>query len=448
MKAKPEDRTDRVPPHDLGAEAAVLGAMLLSADALTVGLGLLSAGDFYKPAHGHVFDAAARLAARGEPVDAVSVATELAGQQLLETIGGRAVLTDLLSDTPSTANVGRYARTVADTKLLRDLIGAGDEIRDLAYDWPDDATETLDAAQSRLFALGAHRRHGAAVPAGAALGEWLVELEALQAGEGPVGQPTGWVDLDTMLLGLHAGQLITVAARPSMGKTAWGLALALEVAKRTGTTAAFVSAEMGLRDLLTRMVANAAQVDSQSLRSGRVGDIDMARVVSTIAASQDLPLYIIDDPAASLGSIRAECRRLVNSAGLGLVVVDYLQLLDGEAGAENRQVEVATLCRGLKRLARELAVPVVCLAQLNRNLEVRANKRPSLADIRESGEVENSSDVVIGLYRDEYYNPESEDRGVLEVIVLKQRNGPVGTVRLAYNERYGSIRNFTRQEAF
>lgn len=441
----------RTPPHDLSAEAAVLGAMLMSRDAIAAAAETATVEDFYKPAHGTLFAAICALEGRGEPVDAVTVSAELARTGGSEQVPDNA-LTTLMADAPGTRNAGHHARMVADLSLLRRLIGAAAEINELGYGPTDNVADVVDQAEALVFALAsAGRLREDLRTLGSTLGEWYDRMEARAEGGELAGVPTGWSDLDDMLLGLHPGQLVTIAGRPGMGKSALAAWLSAQVAAATGPVLV-VNVEMSLAELQDRYVASSATVDLQQVRRAAMSPADWDRIHAAVGRLEGLPLYVEAVPDASLLTIRALARRAASKHGgqLALVIVDYLQLVTPPARGrhENRQVDVAEISRGLKRLALELGVPVVALAQINRGVEARSDKRPMLADLRESGAVENDSDVVAFLYRDEYYDPMSDDRGVLEVIVAKQRNGPTGTVRLAYDARYGRISNLTRlQEA-
>lgn len=445
--------TARIAPNDLHAEASLLGAMLLSRDAITAGAEIAAAGDFYKPAHANVFDAIVALDARGEPCDPVTVADELKRAKLLDASGGPAALITLQANTPAIGNAGRYARIVADLALLRRLIDVGDSVKEFGYSLTTDAAGAVDQAEALLFALAAGGRGRSELRTlGETLGEWYDRMEARAASGELGGVPTGWADLDEMLLGLHAGQLVTIAARPAMGKSAMSAWLSAQVAASSGPVLV-VNVEMSLAELQDRYVASGATVDLQHVRKAQMSPSDWERIHAAVGRLEHLPLYVEAVHDATLLTIRSLARRVAAKHGgqLALVVVDYMQIvtpLSVGRGPENRQVAVAEIADGLKRMALEMKVPVVALAQINRGVESRADKRPMLSDLRESGAVEQSSDVVAFLYRDEYYDPiGSKDKGVLEVIVAKQRNGPTGTVRLAYDARYGRFMDLTRQEA-
>lgn len=429
----------RIPPQNLQAEASLLGAMLLSRVAIDVAIGFLTPDDFYKPAHGHVFEAIVGLHARGLPADPTTVADDLTRAQRLDSIGGPATLTSLQAATPATSNAERYARIVADHSALRRLIGVAGEIAELGYQVPDDVAATIDEARNLLDAVADPNPPGA-VPLSGTMDDYRVTLEARKANDEPQGVLSGLADLDELVAGFRPGQLVTICGRTSMGKSAVGGQLAIN-ADEGGHATLVASVEMGMEELQDRYLSTVSQVHTTDLRSGRISDRDWDRVETGLARLADSNIYVLDNPSASVPIIRSAARRVTD---LGVIIVDYLQLLTPSKRRDNRQVEVSEITAALKRLARDLNVPVIALAQLNRDVEQRRDKRPMLSDLRESGAIEQDSDVVLGLYRDEYYNPESSDRGTLEIIVLKQRSGPVGKARVYYDATTGVIANMAR----
>ncbi|MHB1488595.1 MAG: replicative DNA helicase [Acidimicrobiales bacterium] len=435
----------RVPPHNLEAEESLLGAMVLSRDAIATASETTKAEDFYKPAYGHVYEAITSLYGQGEPVDPVTVADELSRAGLLEAIGGKAVLVSLLANTPAISNAGRYATIVAEHALLRRLIGAANEIAELGYDMPDDVTAAVDRAESLVFEVAERRMSNTVVPIIELLGETLDRIEALyERGESITGVPTGYKDLDECLSGLQPSNLVIVGARPAMGKTAFALGMAAHAAMEAHTSVLFFSLEMNHLEITQRLLCSEARVDSTRMRNGKLLESDWPKISHAIGRLGEAPIFIDDNPNVTIMDIRAKSRRLKARSGLGLVVIDYLQLMSGRMSAENRQVEVSEISRGLKILARELEVPVVALSQLSRGLEMRADKRPMLADLRESGSLEQDADVVMFLYRDEVYDRESADRGTAEVIVSKHRNGPTAVAHLAFLNDYTRFANMAR----
>ena len=435
----------RVPPHNLQAEQSVLGAILLSRDALEDTIEHLNPDDFYKPAHGHVYDAVMALYGSGEPVDAVTVAEALQTAGLLEELGGPAALLDLQQTTPAIGNAAHYARIVADKAQLRRLARAGTDITELAYSNPDDVAAAVDNSETVVFALADQRTTNTTRDSKAALHEAidLIEHRAETAGQ-ITGNPTGFADLDNMTAGLQPNALYVIGARPAMGKSAMAMQLASATAA-TGRPVLFFSLEMSVAELTIRRLCTEALVDSSRVRVGAIGDPEWTRISHAVGRLGEQPFFIDDNPATTVMDIRAKARRIKQRHGdLGLVIIDYVQLMTGRAKSESRQVEVSEISRGLKVLAREIQAPVVALAQLNRSLEQRHDKRPILSDLRESGALEQDADVVAFLYRDEVYDDNSHDKGVAEVIVAKHRNGPTGKVRLAWRGQYTRFDNMAR----
>jgi replicative DNA helicase len=435
----------RVPPHNLEAEESLLGAMLLSRDAIASAVETCSADDFYKPAHGHIFEAITNLYGHGEPADPVTVADELRRADLLETIGGVGILSSLQANTPATSNAARYARIVEEHALLRRLIGVAGEIAEMGYSVPEDIAQVVDEAETLVFKVAQRRVADTLKPIKELLEESLDRLEALfDRGEAITGVPTGYLDLDEQLAGLQPSNLLIVGARPGMGKTSFALGMVANAAMEAQTPVLFFSLEMSHSEISQRLLCAEARVDATRMRNGRLHESDWPKITHAIGRLAEAPIFIDDNPNVTVMDIRAKARRMKSRDGLGLVVVDYLQLMSGRARAENRQVEVSEISRSLKILARELEVPVVALSQLSRNLEMRADKRPVLADLRESGSLEQDADVVMFIYRDELYDPESSDRGTAEVIVAKHRNGPTGKTQLAFLDHYTRFANMAR----
>jgi len=437
----------RVPPHSLSAEESLLGAMLLSKDAIAAATEVGIAGDdFYKPAHGHIFDAICGLYARGEPVDPVTVAESLRRQELLDAIGGTAILVTLQASTPATTSAAKYARIVEEHALLRRLIGVAGDIAETAYGVPDDVVAAIDRAESMVYQVAQRRVTDSMARIGDLLDDNLNRLEALyERGEAITGVPTGYADLDDILAGLQPANLVVVGARPAMGKTAFSVGMATHAAVEARRPALVFSLEMSQLEVSQRILCAEARVDSSRVRTGKLTPADWSKIAHAAGRLGEAPIYIDDNANVTVMDIRAKARRLRSQLGdLGLIVIDYIQLMTGRSGAESRQVEVSEISRNLKILARELETPVVALAQLNRQLEQRADKRPMLSDLRESGSLEQDADIVLFLYRDEVYNPDSQDRGTAEVLVAKHRNGPVGKVRLAWLDHYTKFANMAK----
>ena len=433
----------RVPPHNLEAEESLLGAMLLSRDAISVATETrVETSDFYKPAHAHIYDAILALYALGEPVDPVTVAEELRRVDLIDALGGRATLLRLQAQTPASANAVHYAKIVNELALLRRLIAVAGDIAEMGYTDTGEVIETLDRAESLVFEVAQHRVTDSMTNVHDALQMTLDQLESLFGSDGEItGARTGYTELDNMLLGLQPSNLIVVAARPGAGKTAFALGAAASVAMTARRPVMFFSMEMGVLELTKRLLAAEARVELRRLQTGNIPTDDWTRLSHGVGRLGEAPLFIDDNPHCTVMEMRAKARRVkARNGDLGLIVVDYLQLMTPSTSrrSENRQVEVAEISRGLKILARELDCPVMALSQLNRQLEYRQDKRPMLADLRESGSLEQDADVVMFLYRDDMYNPNSEDRGMAEVIVSKHRNGPTGVTKLSFAS------NFTR----
>jgi replicative DNA helicase len=377
----------RVPPHNLQAEESLLGAMLLSKEAVSIASETLTADNFYKPAHAHIFDAISSLAAIGEPADPVTVAEELSRAGLLEAAGGPATLVTLQASTPAVSNAARYARIIEEHALLRRLIGVAGEIAEMSYGLPDDVTKTVDQAESMVFEVAQRRNTDSLMSLSDLLGANLDHLEdVVGRGQSITGMPTGFLDLDELLSGLQPNALYVVGARPSMGKTALALGMASNAAIESHRPVLLFSLEMGQLELTQRLLCAEARVDSRKVRTGQLSESDWGKIAHATGRLAEAPIWIDDNPNVTVMEIRSKARRLRSRLGdLGLIVVDYLQLMTGRSNAENRQVEVSEISRGLKILARELECPVVALSQLSRQLEMRADKRPMLADLRESG---------------------------------------------------------------
>ncbi len=445
---RPAQSGPRIPPHNLEAEESLLGAMLLSADAASAAMEICGPADFYKPAHAHIFSAVSALFERGEPVDAVTVTDELQRAGLLDAIGDPAILVSLQANTPSIANAVHYAKIVEEHSLLRRLVGVAGEIAEIGYSVPEDVTGAVDEAEQMVFNVAQRRTVESVRPIRELLEPAFERIEEMSNRHDTVtGLRTGYVDLDEMLAGLQPASLTIVGARPSMGKTSFALGMVTHVGVESRRPVLLFSLEMGHLELTQRILSSEARVDSHRLRTGNIYDADWPKVSRAYAQLSDAPIYIDDNPNATVMDIRGRARRLKKAEGdLGLVVVDYLQLMTGRARAENRQVEVAEISRGLKILARELEVPVVALSQLSRGLESRQDKRPMLSDLRESGSLEQDADVVLFLYREEAYDPEApiDRRGVAEVIVSKHRNGPTGSVHLVFLSQYARFDNMKK----
>lgn len=436
----------RIPPQNLQAEESILGAMLLSRDAIVDAIEAVHAEDFYKPAHQHIFDAITTLYSAGEPADVVTVADELARAGLIEGIGGGNALLALQTNTPAVTNAAKYSAIVHEHAQLRRLIRVAGDIAELGYSGPDDVVKAIDSAEAMVYNLAQGRNTDTLVEIRSLLDANLDRLEQLyELGDTITGTPSGYLDLDEILSGLQPSALIVVGARPAVGKTAFALGMVTHAALEANRPVLFFSLEMGQQEISSRILCSEARVDATRVRNGKLGEEDWSRISHAVGRLAEAPIWIDDNPAITVMEIRAKARRLKSRVGdLGLVVVDYLQLMTGRGSAESRQVEVAEISRGLKVLARELECPVVALSQLSRQLELRQDKRPMLADLRESGSIEQDADVVLFLYRDELYNSDSPDVGTAEVLVAKHRSGPTGMVRLAFLPRFTRFANMAR----
>jgi replicative DNA helicase len=441
-----DNPSGRTPPSNLQAEASLLGAMLLSRDAIADAIEIVSAEHFYKPAHMHVYEAVLSLYSAGEPADPITVGEELNRAGLLDAIGGVGLLVDLQATTPAISSAAKYARIVHECAMLRQLIGVAHEIAEIGYSRPDDVVKAVDTAESLMYEVGQGRVSDTLKQIRDLLDDNLDRLEQLyERGDTITGTPSGYTDLDDLLSGLQPNALVVVGARPAMGKTAFGLGMAAHAAIEARRPVMVFSLEMSQLELSQRLLCAESRVDSKNVRDGKLTEADWKKISHGVGRLAEAPIWIDDNPNTTVMDIRAKARRLKSKVGdLGLIIVDYLQLMTGRSSAENRQVEVAEISRNLKILARELEVPVVALSQLSRTLETRADKRPMLADLRESGSIEQDADVVLFIYRDEVYHPETSDLGTAEILVAKHRNGPTGVVRLAFLPHYTRFANMAR----
>ena len=441
----------RVPPHSLEAEQAVLGGLMLSGEAWAKIADKLTERDFYRRDHQLMYRAIGELSEKGMPCDAVTLGEWFDAQGLAESVGGTRYVLELANSTPSAANIVAYAEIVREKSVLRQLIDAGMEITGDGFR-PEgrSSQELVESAEQKVFQIaeaGSRGRQGF-VPMRSAVKEAFRLLQERYESRSPItGLPTGFNDLDYKTAGLQAGDLIIIAARPSMGKTALSLNIAEYAAIKTGKAAAVFSMEMSSSQLAFRLISSLGRINQQHLRTGELADEEWPRVTSAITMLSEAKIFIDDTPSLSPMELRARARRLKREHDLGLIVVDYLQLMSGNnaKAQENRATEISEISRSLKALAKELQVPVIALSQLNRSLEQRTDKRPVMADLRESGAIEQDADVIVFIYRDEYYNPESNEKGIAEIIIGKQRNGPTGTVKLTFLGQYTRFENFANE---
>jgi len=433
----------RVPPHSIEAEQSVLGGLLLDNQAWDRIGDMISDTDFYRDEHKRIYRKIRSLLERGKPADVVTVAEALDAAGESEHTGGLAYLGELASNTPSAANIRRYAEIVRERAILRQLVSAADEIAGNALNpLGRDAKTLLDEAEAKVFEIaekGSRNTEGF-VHINPLLTQVVERIQELHDRDNPsdiTGIPTGFLDLDQKTSGLQPGDLIIVAGRPSMGKTAFALNIAENVATLAGLPVGVFSMEMGGAQLATRMMASIGRLDSHKVRTGRLSDDDWSNLSMALGKLHEAPIYIDETGGLNPVDLRARARRLHRQCGkLGLIVIDYIQLMSSARQNENRATEVSEISRSIKSLAKELSVPIIALSQLSRKVEERNDKRPMMSDLRESGAIEQDADVIMMLYRDEYYKPDSPDKGVAEVIIGKQRNGPTGTVRLAFLGQY------------
>jgi replicative DNA helicase len=428
---------ERTPPHDLAAEQCVLGGMLMSKDAISDVMEVIRPADHYRPAHQIVHEAILELYGRGEPADPVTVSDLLAKRGELARVGGGAYLHTLIASVPTAANAGYYARIVRERAILRRLVEVGTRIVQLGYAGDGDADELVDRAQAEIYGVTERRVSEDFLPLSEIMPGALDEIEAIGSRGGVMtGVPTGFANLDALTNGLHAGQMVVIAARPAIGKSTLALDLARAAAVKHRLATVMFSLEMSRNEITMRLLSAEARVPLHAMRTGQMGEEDWTRLARRMSEVVDSPLFIDDSPNMSMMEIRAKCRRLKQRHDLRMVIVDYLQLMSSPRRVENRQQEVSDMSRSLKLLAKEIDVPVVAISQLNRGPEQRNDKRPLLSDLRESGSIEQDSDVVILLHREDAYERESPRAGEADLIVAKHRNGPTTTVTVAFQGHY------------
>jgi replicative DNA helicase len=431
------DDFERTPPHDVAAEQCVLGGMLLSKDAISDVIEVIRPADHYRPAHQLIHEAILDLYGRGEPADAITVANELTRRGEIARVGGGPYLHTLIASVPTAANAGYYARIVRERAILRRLVEAGTRIVQFGYAGEADADDLVDRAQAEVYSVTDRRTSEDYHSLSEIMPGALDEIEAIGSRGGILtGVPTGFSDLDALTNGLHPGQMIVIAARPAVGKSTLALDFARAAAIKNGLATVLFSLEMARNEITMRLLSAEARVGLSTMRTGQMNDDDWARLARRMSEVADAPLFIDDSPNMSLMEIRAKCRRLKQRHDLKFVIVDYLQLMSSPKRVENRQQEVSEMSRSLKLLAKELEVPVMALSQLNRGPEQRTDKKPLLSDLRESGSIEQDSDVVILLHREDMYERESPRAGEADLIVAKHRNGPTATVTVAFQGHY------------
>lgn len=440
---------DRVPPHSLEAEVSVLGAALLSRAAATEIVELLNPEDFYRSAHRIVFESIQDLMNKSDPVDPVTLLDHLVATDRLDQVGGAVAVQGLAAAVPTAANASYYARIVSDKALMRKVIEAGTEIVGIGYEPTEDPKAAVNQAESVMFDVAEGRVASEAVPLSELLNPAFEEIERrYKLGDDVIGLPTGFKLLDRITSGFQPQQLIVLAARPAMGKTTLAMSMAHYMTAQLKRPVAFFTLEMSKEEIVMRMLSSEAMIDGKRIKTGQLEDTDWRKLADALGTLADAPLYIDDSPNITMLEIMSKCRRLKQRGGLDLIIVDYLQLMSSHKKVENRQQEVAEISRAMKMLAKELNIPVIALSQLNRGVETRTDKRPMLADLRESGSVEQDADIVMFVYRDEVYDPESPDQGVAELIISKHRNGATGTVKLAFLGHVTKFANLARGPGF
>ena len=445
--AEPENLIGVVPPHSREAEISVLGAMLQDGTAVLRAMELLNAEDFYLPEHKEIFRVMADLNRDHSPIDLVTMHAELSRRGTLEGIGGTENLMRIMNAVPASANVKAYIDIVREKSTLRKLIDACRKISAECYKQQAPVSETLTAAEKAIFDIVMNRADGEALqPLGEVVIRTYDQIEQLAKLHGAIaGVPTGFIDLDSLLTGLHSGEMVVVGARPSMGKTSFAMNIAAYASLNKGKKVAVFTLEMPREQIAMRILCSDARVDMQRVRKGTLTNDDWMKLANSLTPMVAAPMYIDDTAGITPSQLRSRCRRLMMDKGLDLVVIDYLGLMRADGRVESRQLEVSEISRQLKAIALDLKVPVVACAQLSRANKDRQDKRPLLSDLRDSGSIEQDADVVMFLHREEYYNKETEDKNIGEVIIAKQRSGPLGTVKLAWLSEYTTFANLARE---
>ena len=437
----------KIPPQDIEAEQAVLGSMLTDDEAVMAAVERLKADCFYREDNRLIFEAIVNLYNRSEPVDLVTVNDELSSMGNFEKVGGFEYIATLPDKVPTTANVQKYIDIVEEKSTLRKLIKTANEIIELGYNPTEDVEDIMAGAEKKIFDLIQNKNQKSYTPIKDVLIESFTKLEELYNQKSKItGIPTGFYDLDDKTAGLHGSDLILVAARPAMGKTAFALNIAANAAIKANTPVAVFSLEMSKDQLVNRILCIEAMVDSNKIMTGKLEEDDWSKLASVVGPISDSGIFIDDTPGISIMEIRTKCRKLKNEQHIGLIVIDYIQLVQGSNNRKNgsREQEIAEISRSLKILAKELDVPVIALSQLSRAVEQRPDHRPMLSDLRESGSIEQDADIVMFLYRDDYYNPDTEDKNISEVIIAKHRAGSTGTVKLLWMGNYTKFDNLAR----
>ena len=440
------DELSKVPPHQNEAEQSVLGGILVDGKGLSPALEILRGDEFYRDNHRTIFQAFIELFQRNEPIDLVTVSEYLKEHDQLEAVGGVTYLASLMEIVPSAANVGTYSRLVSDKAVLRSLIQAAHQISSSCYSGGKSVAEVLDDAEATIFQISGRRVSATYSPIKDIVKESIKTIEMLQGNRDMVtGVPSHFVDLDRLTAGFQPSDLIIIAGRPGMGKTAFALNIARNAALESGVGVGIFSLEMSKEQLAMRLLCSEARVDSQKIRTGFMNSQEAAKLMTAAGFFMDAPIFIDDTPSIGVLEVRAKARRMKATHGIGMVVIDYLQLMRGRESAERRDLEISEISRSLKALAKELHIPVVALSQLNRKVEERHDKRPQLSDLRESGAIEQDADVICFIYREEQYNKDTSNKGISEILLKKQRNCPTGDISLAYFDKYTRFENLARE---
>ena len=440
---------EKIPPHDIEAEQAVIGSMLTDKDAVMLAVEKLRPESFYRDDNRLIFEAMVNLYNRSQPIDLITVKDELESMELFDKVGGIEYLALLPSKVPTTANVDKYIGIVDEKSTLRNLIKAGNEIIELGYDPTANTEDAMNGAEKKIFDLIQNKNQDGMAPIKDVLIENFTKLEELYNRKQHItGVPSGFTDLDNMTTGFHGSELILLAARPAMGKSAFALNIAANAALKANTPVAVFSLEMSKEQLVDRILCSEAMVDSNKVRTGKLEEDDWSKLAGVVGPLSESNIYIDDTPGISVMDIRTKCRKLKMEHNIGLVIIDYLQLVQGSNLRKNgsREQEIAEISRSLKILAKELNVPVIALSQLSRAVEQRPDHRPMLSDLRESGSIEQDADIVMFLYRDDYYNKDSEDKGLTEVILAKHRGGSTGMVKLIWMGNYTKFADWAKFE--
>ena len=437
----------KVLPQNIEAEQSVLGGILIDNEALPRVLEIIEPNDFYRDNHKKIFLAFLELFENNTPLDIITVTELLQKKGELTNIGGATYLASLVDSVPTTANITHYAKIIKEKSILRSLIAKATDIVNMGFEASEDVAEILDKAEEAIFSITQQRIQTSYYSIKEIIKQTFETIEELSSKKDSVtGIPTGFIDFDRLTAGLQPSDLIIIAGRPVMGKTSFTLNIAQHAATRAGVPVGFFSLEMSKEQLALRMLCAEARINSQKIRSGFLSERDWLRLTDAAATLSEAPIFIDDTPALSVLEIRAKARRLKSEHNIGLIIVDYLQLMKGKGRVDTREREISEISRSLKALAKELNIPVVAVSQLNRRVEERENKRPRLADLRESGAIEQDADLIVFIYRDEVYNEDTPDKGIAEIIIGKQRSGPTGVVKLAFLDKYTRFENLLTSE--